>query len=110
MTEKAQLKKLYKKIPEFKCIEGCTDCCGPVPISEYEAKKLGTSQRITPTTVGTCDCVYASKDGCTVYHDRPLICRLFGTVERLKCPHGKAPDKLLSSKQEDAILVQYLKL
>ncbi len=60
MSEKTKLKKLYSKIPEFKCVEGCTDCCGPVPLSEYEQKMLGTGLRMTPTVVGTCDCAYAS--------------------------------------------------
>ncbi|GAB7129184.1 hypothetical protein JCM19000A_36920 [Silvimonas sp. JCM 19000] len=37
------------------------------------------------------DCVYLGADGCTVYAERPLICRLFGTVPSLPCPHGLGP-------------------
>jgi uncharacterized protein len=36
--ERRELRRLYSRIPTFKCIEGCTDCCGPVPASREERK------------------------------------------------------------------------
>ena len=33
--------RLYAAIPPFECIEGCTDCCGPVPWSAWELKHAG---------------------------------------------------------------------
>jgi uncharacterized protein len=32
------------------------------------------------------NCVHLGPNGCTVYEERPLICRLFGTT-----PHCRAP-------------------
>ncbi|WP_245589227.1 zinc/iron-chelating domain-containing protein [Chitinimonas koreensis] len=45
-------------------------------------------------------CPYLGKDGCTVYPDRPLICRLFGTTPRLRCPNGCAPEAPVASALE----------
>lgn len=28
---------------------------------------------------------------CSVYDDRPMICRLYGTVEVMRCPYGCVP-------------------
>jgi len=110
MSEKSSLKKLYSKIPSFECIEGCTDCCGPVPLTKLEAKRLNVDSNLTPTKLGSCDCVYASEKGCTVYENRPYMCRLFGATEDLKCPHGKKPTKLLSSDSTNRLTNDYRKL
>src|SRR5258708_28093736 len=36
--ERRCLRELYAQIPTFKCIEGCTDCCGPVAASREERR------------------------------------------------------------------------
>ena len=110
MSEKAALKKLYKKIPEFSCVEGCNDCCGVVPVSPHEAKKLKITTNMTPVKLGTCDCIYSTSDGCTAYDNRPFMCRLFGAVEDLPCPHGKKPNKMLTSQQGRRLSDEYRKL
>jgi len=96
------IKYLRKQIPAFKCKEGCTDCCGMVPFSNWEWAQV-KDQRIATKV----KCPYASKDGCEIYKDRPIICRLFGTVEKLKCPHGCRPDRRLSKKKEQEIMKKY---
>jgi len=40
-------------------------------------------------------CPHLGDKGCTVYAERPLICRLFGTTPRLPCPNGNRPDKMI---------------
>jgi len=45
-------------------------------------------------------CPYLGKNGCEVYGDRPLICRLFGTTPSLPCPNGKRPIELTDPKIE----------
>lgn len=37
---------------------------------------------------GPTDCPALVADRCSVYEDRPLICRLWGAVESMPCPHG----------------------
>lgn len=81
MKEKQAHDRLYALIPElpFKCIEGCKDCCGPVVCSEWE-KSLQPDVPESQTGY----CAFAV-DGCQIYEDRPLMCRLFGSGR--KCPH-----------------------
>ena len=103
-------RNLYRKIPEFQCKPGCSDCCGPVPVSEYEAKRLGITGFMTPTKPGTLTCAFVGEDGCcTVYEKRPFLCRLFGSAEnnKLRCPHGFGPDKKLSCDQADRLTVEF---
>ena len=46
---------------------------------------------------GTC-CLLNKENGeCKVYNIRPMICRLWGLVEMMKCPHGCVPDKVLNN-------------
>ena len=52
-------------------------------------------------------CVYATEEGCACYEERPLMCRLFGAVENLRCPHGCAPAVLLTRGAAQVLLEAY---
>jgi hypothetical protein len=99
--------QLYKKIPRFECIEGCTDCCGPVPWSEYELKQARLAAPPQERADKTCQFAQA---GCTIHQARPLMCRVFGAIEDLRCPHGRGPLKLLSIEAGHEIVRRYKKL
>ena len=81
------LKKLRQRIPGLQCIPGCSDCCGPVVFSKTEWDRVKDKRRATSIT-----CPYVEDGKCAIYRDRPIICRLFGTVEDLQCPHGCKPE------------------
>jgi Fe-S-cluster containining protein len=49
------------------------------------------------------NCVHLGGNGCEVYAERPLICRLFGTTLHLACPHGKRPDEMISEIVEQQV-------
>ena len=49
------------------------------------------------------NCPYLGKNGCEVYAERPLICRLFGTTPKLACPHGKRPEVMIDPDLEQQI-------
>ena len=102
MNPAKTIKYLRKQIPTFKCKEGCFDCCGPVPFSKWEWAQIKDQRIGTGAT-----CPYASKDGCEIYKDRPIICRLMGTVLKLKFPHGYGSEKMLSKKKEWEIMQKY---
>ena len=106
MGEKEDILKLREMIPTFECIEGCTDCCGIVPFTPFEWNNI-----LVHKTHTDFNCPYITGDGChcSIYDDRPIICRLFGTVKRLSCPHGRKPEVMLTPKQEKEILDIYLK-
>lgn len=137
--ERRELKRLYSRIPIFKCIEGCTDCCGPVPASREERKLA--PQLISPEMAGqivdvmrgggaspeelkaapkmgewafgnciTCPYVIEHGGGCAIYDDRPFLCRIFGTIPSLPCPHGAGPERMLSAAEERDLMQSYHKL
>lgn len=81
--------RLYKKIPAFECIEGCTDCCGPVPWTGFELARAGLDA--PPPEREDRRCPFSLAGRCDIHDRRPFMCRLFGTVEDLKCPHGRGP-------------------
>lgn len=101
--------KLRLNIPEFKCKPGCHDCCGIIPMIFKEHVDCGKK----PMADDNINCVHLTKDGCGVYEDRPLICRLFGTVEkphRMACKYGCLPKKPLTAKEVDQLSRKYLGL
>jgi uncharacterized protein len=139
--ERKELKRLYSKIPTFKCVEGCSDCCGPVPASRQERKKApalmqpvtaleiidvlaagGATQEelaIAPelrqwaeqgALCIRCPYVLEHGGGCAIYDDRPFLCRLFGTIPSMPCPHGAGPEKMLSHAEERGLMHAYHKL
>lgn len=102
--------KIYDSLPQVKgCQTGCNDCCGPVPITEYEAKVLGVEGDLTPFNPITLSCQFSSPTGCTVYENRPFLCRLFGSCEdkKMTCPKGARADKPLSVKASDILTARY---
>ena len=85
---------LRRKIPRFDCVPGCHDCCGPVTASSEELARLPVkSDAEHDAALAEYNCVHLGPNGCEVYDQRPLICRLFGTTPRLPCPHGRGPEQ-----------------
>jgi hypothetical protein len=49
------------------------------------------------------NCVHLGANGCEVYAERPLICRLFGTTPRMPCPNGRRPQQMIDPIHEQQI-------
>jgi len=95
---------LRERIPSFKCVPGCHDCCGPVTTSSEEMSRLPVKTAAEhEAALNEWNCVYLGPNGCEVYEERPLICRVFGTTPRMPCPEGRGPEKLIDSKVEAQI-------
>ena len=112
-SERNAHRTLYNRIPHMTCKAGCSDCCGPVPVDQWEARRLGISGPTTPVKPGTLTCAFVCDDGgCTVYSKRPYICRLFGSADdpRLSCPHGCTARKPLTVVQADELTKRYMEL
>lgn len=85
--------RLRERIPSFECEKGCHDCCGPVTTSSEEMSRLPVkSDAEHDAALNEFNCVHLGPQGCEVYTERPLICRLFGTTPTLPCPRGRAPE------------------
>jgi len=85
---------LRTQIPAFDCIPGCHDCCGPVTASSTEMARLPRrSAAVHDAALAELSCPHLGANGCEVYGERPLICRLFGTTASLPCPRGCGPKR-----------------
>lgn len=104
---KTAIQKLYDRIPSFHCKEGCTRCCDNwVQAAPEEIVRCGefdfSDQRECPKL--------SENNGCTVYPDRPFICRIFASSEAMPCPYGYGPDKPLTREETTELLKEYLRL
>lgn len=105
LTKHSQIIRFYRNhIPAFACVPGCHDCCGPVTASSDEVARLPAKTEVEhQAALDQYNCPYLGKNGCEVYGERPLICRLFGTTPNLPCPNGKAPIEMIDSNIERQI-------
>jgi Fe-S-cluster containining protein len=104
--------KLYADIPKVECIEGCTACCGVIPVSPLEYAKLPEPKRMREVD-DPLECQFVQDKGCGVYDKRPFMCRLFGTtteVQFMTCPLGAKPKVPLTARQVQALFNRYRKL
>jgi len=92
---------LRERIPSFECVPGCHDCCGPVTTSSEEMSRLPLiNDAEHEAALDDFRCVHLSSDGCSVYAERPLICRLFGTTPHMPCPKGRRPESMIDPELE----------
>lgn len=92
------------RIPTFECIPGCHDCCGPVTTSSEEMARLPVkSEAEHDAALANFSCPHLGAQGCQVYAERPLICRLFGTTPRLACPRGMRPEVMIDAQIEQQV-------
>jgi Fe-S-cluster containining protein len=100
------IQALYDKLPAFQCKGLCQQYCGVVPFSKSEAAKVGKAEAFLTDL----HCEYLSPfNTCTVYENRPMVCRLFGMVDDslMKCQHC-AP--VLTKQEGQAIIQEYHQL
>lgn len=116
----AALRKLWARVPDVQCRGLCSEACGPISMSAAELAllegRVGTltkplsrhltgeagllRQAIPGLDTDAFPLIYDTereacpllRDGrCSQYQFRPLVCRLYGAVEALRCPHGCEP-------------------
>ncbi len=117
-TINKKLKKIYSKIPKINC-HHCHFCCGPIVWFEPEKIVIEDYMRKNKIkkVVWTLDefkkndmkCPYLFNDRCVIYDVRPIICRLFGVIQELKCELCDDV-KLLTNNELDSIKKEFLDL
>lgn len=98
------LTEVYNSLPTMACKGLCLDWCdGHIPMTARERARIReTGQRPPPVDQeGPCSAL-AADGGCSIYAVRPLICRLWGSVENMTCPHGCVPEGGMLSRTEGA--------
>jgi Fe-S-cluster containining protein len=107
----AALDAIYAALPRVACQGRCAITCGPIPLTDLEARRLHTTTHTKPRTIPVDEvdaqgntrrqrCVYLTpRDRCGAYGVRPLICRVFGVLKSLSCMHGCVPDRWLTDEE-----------
>ena len=107
------LREIYATIPSPGCKGLCVDACSTIPVLPIELEQLevavgrklptfpmpeNANVRLLGTEIGA-RCSLLALGRCTAYEHRPLICRAFGSVEGMRCPHGCRPDELIKDAE-----------
>jgi Fe-S-cluster containining protein len=116
-----KLKEIYDQIPQVSCKGLCHGACGPVPATRLEREEIHklTGRRVKTEPELFQDkrdndvkilktnedglCIYLKNERCSVYEARPIICRLYGVADGLRCEHGCWPERPLS--REEAMML-----
>lgn len=91
------LDALYASLPSMQCLGRCQDACGSVAMSRVEQQRIADRHgQALPLAAafgkGHCPALGEVWGTCTVYPDRPMVCRLWGLVESMQCPWGCVPE------------------
>lgn len=89
----AELEAIYKTLPTISCAGHCQNSCGPWLLSGMEAKRIENrfGEFGVVNSKNVCPMLNRSTGQCSVYHIRPLVCRLWGVVESMPCKFGCVP-------------------
>jgi uncharacterized protein len=102
----AAIEAVYAALPRLACKGLCQDSCGPIGLTEIEARRIEKKFHRLPVLSAELRCSLLVNGRCEVYPLRPLICRLYGLAEHMRCPHGCAPDRLLTQAEANALLAR----
>lgn len=96
------LRAVWDAIPSTGCKGFCSESCGPIGCGPEETRLLAERGIELPDVLDTLrsiiddgadvpTCPALVNGRCSVYEVRPTICRLWGSVERMRCPWGCVP-------------------
>lgn len=115
-----KLERIYNSLPDIQCKRLCARACVVIPVTKLErehmVEKLGRDpfpyfEDFARGYVGAkrlgfnpdLSCIKCpnlnEKNECSIHLIRPLICRLFGLVKKLRCPYGCVPERWVSDKE-----------
>jgi len=130
MNHDKELDEIYAEVPALTCKKKCWRSCGVVPAFMVEAERMARylDRPIESFALATSDVTVmlwdrAIDDGlaapipedrcpllrfneCSVYPVRPLICRLYGIVPRMKCQWGCEPERPFGDDQAHELLAR----
>lgn len=98
------LDQIYAEVPELECQGLCAESCGPIVVGRAERRRIQQRHGVTVLNLQP-DCnALTILRRCSVYPDRPLLCRLWGVVESMPCPWGCTPARVLSDAEGHVLL------
>lgn len=110
------LRALYARLPKLACQRRCQECCGPVTMTRLEMRQLAAGRPEVKFDRAACEteggfrlgmvylldypvCPFLKEGACSAYDRRPFICRLWGLTEKLRCPHGCQPERVVTERE-----------
>ena len=111
------IEEVWADAPEMECKGLCQASCGPVGMGPAEMERLIEAGYEPPILENELRHLYAvgpdhyhcpllTKAGrCSAYALRPTVCRMWGAVEEMPCPHGCMPKGGRLRKREGALLM-----
>ncbi len=111
--QRLTLGHVYSQIPPVDCKGRCLDSCGPISMSRQEEARLLAHGVEIPSMAEAMAALERGEDyycpalidgRCSVYDDRPTICRLWGATESMRCPYGCTPDDALTQEESYQLL------
>ena len=102
-----QLEALYASMPSIDCQMLCHPACGPIVMSRREHERLVGAHGPREAEADLV-CPYLGRESglCGAYEVRPLICRLWGVVETMRCEWGCVPERYLTEAEAEALLAE----
>ncbi len=99
--------RLYRKVPRSQCQGRCQSACGPILASPFEVSRVEHAGGKPLEVDEKLQCSMLTAEGrCSVYPERPLICRLFGVVRAMSCPFGCRPERWLTESEAHELLAR----
>lgn len=91
------LQDLYDQVPDSNCQGLCVNICSRIDLSVVERQLIERRYGVriphgAEQHYGPCPALDQQSGRCLVYEDRPMVCRLYGSVEDFLCEHGCRPD------------------
>jgi hypothetical protein len=101
-----RLEELYAEVPAIRCRGLCANSCHSLGLSNVEQTRIAIRRGVRlETTIYPDGCPALTPfRHCSIYDDRPLMCRLWGVVESMPCPHGCVPDRMLTDREARDLL------
>lgn len=105
MSRSRCLRQIYVTIPDVGCKGLCVQSCAMIPLFPVERAAISgaVGQEVSAVMADAHgNCPMLTEGRCSIYAHRPVICRLFGAVPAMRCPHGCKPT--LNAAQGHAVM------
>lgn len=115
----SKLARAYAKVPQIACKGLCHESCGIIPLigKERELANRVAPEHVEKLGIKGADlviyddekrgcCPFLAEKRCSIYEERPFMCRVWGVVDGMPCPHGCQPEERMSKKRFDSLVAE----
>jgi uncharacterized protein len=99
MTPERRLRALYDELPELECLGLCAEACAYIGMTSLEQHLISANGGPEISMLDDPCPALNFMGRCSVYEDRPLICRLWGIADDMPCHYGCKPSRQLTRNE-----------